>query len=249
MNAPLITNMLPQEVICLSDDMLEHARQCSAFLSIPLHSKATRACYLCFDKQRISIIHKENKQRTVFTHSFDNHTIKRRVQTQNQHLLKAFKDKKYPISHILDVTAGWCRDSFILAQNQYTVTAIEQSPLVYYLTRFSLNKYAKNQPLSLHLFHNNALNYLTRLCVMPHAIYLDPMFPDSKHQAKNKKDIQVLQSVTHNIDMDKLFQYSLNTATRRVVVKRPLHSPFLCQKKPCFQFKGKTIRFDVYQCH
>ncbi len=240
--------MLPQEIICLSQEMLEQAQQCSTFLSLPINAVATKDQYLKFEGNQISVISKERKQNTVFIHSFEEKAIQRRLQTQDQHLLKAFRDKQKPISRILDVTAGWCRDSFILAQNKYDVMAVEQSKLVYFLTHHSLTHYLRKNELKLSLFHDNALHHLTRLTDLPDAIYLDPMFPNSKHQAKNKKEIQVLQAVTHNLDIDDLFQSALSKAKQRVVVKRPLHSEFLCHQKPNFQFKGKTIRFDVYQC-
>ena len=227
--------------------MLDDAIACSQFLSIPLHDIPSENQYLLFDKHQIQIITLEKKQSLSYRHDFESHSIQRRIQTQDQHLLKAFKDKKKDINSILDVTAGWCRDAFLLAQNKYQVTAIEQSDLIYYVTKQSIAKYTTHNPLSLTLHHANAINYIESLTHFPDAIYMDPMFPSSKHQAKNKKEIQLLQAVTQNTDIENLFDVSLKTATQRVVVKRPLHSEFLNSLKPNFQFKGKTIRFDIYQ--
>jgi len=240
--------MIPKEIICVSEDMLNSAQECSIFLNIPLNIEPSHNQYLVFENNAISIISKQRKQLVRFTHSFNANAIQRRLQTQDQHLLKAFKDKQKPIKDILDVTAGWCRDSFILAQNGYQVSAIEHTHLVYFLTQHSLTRYLEQHALTLHLQHDNALTYLSQLKTLPDAIYLDPMFPSSNHQAKNKKEIQFLQSVTNNLDIEPLFQLALESAQQRVVVKRPLHSDFLNLLKPNFQFKGKTIRFDVYQC-
>lgn len=240
--------MFPKEIICFSQEMLLDAQHCSQFLSIPLNIEPSQEQYLVFENNAISMISKQQKQPLSVTHNFDSNAIQRRLQTQDQHLLKAFKDKQKPISSILDVTAGWCRDSFILAQNGYDVCAVEQSDLIYFLTQHSLTHYLKHHSLHLKLHHANALNYLNTLKELPSAIYLDPMFPSSNHQAKNKKEIQLLQSVTSNLDIEPLFQLALESAQQRVVVKRPLRSEFLNQLKPSFQFKGKTIRFDVYQC-
>lgn len=228
--------------------MLTEAHFCSQLLSIPIHKSASNNHYLLFDDGCISIYSLEKKQTLHYGHNFETHAIQRRTQTQDQHLLKAFNDKQKSIKTILDVTAGWCRDSFILAQNNYHVAAIEQSELIYYLSYFSLKKYLKQHQLNLELHHANAFNHLQQLNILPDAIYLDPMFPSSKQQAKNKKEIQLLQAVTSNVDIEQLFDLSLKKATQRVVVKRPLHSDFLNHLKPNFQFKGKTIRFDIYQC-
>ena len=247
-NALLIIDMLPKEIICNDPSMLEEAQVCSQFLSIPIHNMPSKDQYLNFEDGQISIISLAKKQSLSYRHSFKTHAIQRRIQTQDQHLLKAFNDKHKAINSILDITAGWCRDSFILAQNNYQVTAIEQSDLIYYLSNHSLIGYLAHNYLTLELHHANALHYLQKLSSLPDAIYLDPMFPSHKHQAKNKKEIQLLQSITQNVEMESLFALSLKKAKQRIVVKRPLHSEFLNNLKPDFQFKGKTIRFDIYQC-
>jgi 16S rRNA (guanine1516-N2)-methyltransferase len=52
--------------------------------------------------------------------------------------------------------------------------------------------------------------------------------------------------VGDDTDADQLLGLALGVATRRVVVKRPVHAPFLAQKKPTHSFVGKTARFDMY---
>ncbi|MBL7004328.1 MAG: class I SAM-dependent methyltransferase [Gammaproteobacteria bacterium] len=236
--------MQPLQIICSDDQLIDAAKACSQLLSIPILSSPSEDSYLCFKEGEITFI---SPQQLSFQHSFNNNNFERRAQAQNQHLLKAFKDKKKPIRHILDATAGWCRDSFILANNNFQVTATEQSALLYFLVQFSLNNYLKTNSLNLELQHSNAFDLLTLSKTSFQAIYLDPMFPNSHNQAKNKKEIQVLQHVTKNIEIETLFELALKKATQRVVVKRPLQSDYLAQLKPHFQYKGKTIRFDIYQ--
>ncbi len=240
--------MFPKEIICLDETMLKQAQACSQLLSIPIHKAPSQDQFLNFENGMIDVVSKQKKQQLSYCHDFTANAITRRLQTQDQHLLKAFKDKQKHIITILDVTAGWCRDSFILAQNGYDVKAVEQSDLIHYLTQHSLKRYKLQHKLSLDLYHGNALNYLKHLSDLPNAIYLDPMFPSSHHQAKNKKEIQLLQAITNNANITELFRLALNKAEQRVVVKRALNSEFLDQQKPDFQYKGKTIRFDVYQC-
>lgn len=244
--------MFPKEIICSDPLMIKEAQKCSQFLSIPIHDIATEEQYLKFAHFSIDLITLKNKQSLSYCHNFEAPAIQRRLQTQEQHLLKAFNDKQKAISRILDVTAGWCRDSFILAHNNFRVSAVEQSDLIYYLSQFSLSHYLTRHQLSLKLHHANAMDYLKNLNDLPDAIYLDPMFPSAKNRAKNraknKKELQLLQEITQNVAMDKLFELSLNKARQRVVVKRPLHGEFLNNLKPNFQFKAKAIRFDIYQC-
>ncbi len=240
--------MLPKEIICCDENMLATAQACSDLLNIPIHHTRTEDQFLDFSNGVISLSSTDNKQLLTFTHSFDSSSLRRRIQAQDQHLLKAFKDKQKPIVSILDLTAGWCRDSFILANNNWQVTAVEQSTLIHFLTQFSLQRYSLNSHVPLSLIRQNSFAYLTTLKTSPDAIYIDPMFPSGNHPAKNKKEIQLLQAVTENIQINELFELALDTAKQRVVVKRPLHSEFLNARKPSFQYTGKTIRFDVYQC-
>jgi 16S rRNA (guanine1516-N2)-methyltransferase len=43
-----------------------------------------------------------------------------------------------------------------------------------------------------------------------------------------------------------LLAAALRIATKRVVVKRPDYAPFLTERMPTMQIKGKKHRFDVY---
>lgn len=240
--------MLPTAIIIKQQDMLASAVQCSKQLNIPITETTEDTCYLEFNHSKISIIQRRDKQTLCFTHDFTANNVNRRLQSQNQHLLKAFKDKQKAITSVCDLTAGWCRDSFILAKNGYHITAVEQSPIIHFITQFSLQNLAKDDTTTLKLIHANSFDYLSTVDKKPQAIYLDPMFPTQQHQAKNKKEIQLLQNITQNTQIDDLFQLALKQAQQRVVIKRPLHSEFLSQTKPSFQYTGKTIRFDVYQC-
>lgn len=240
--------MLPNEIICNETSLLESAKQCGELLDIPVRTDNTSSEYLLFKDNHITFINEVKKQSLSFQHNFEANTIQRRLQSQDQHLLKAFKDKHKAIEDIIDVTAGWCRDSFILAENGYHVTAIEQSQLIYFLTQFSIDRYKNSHELTLKLINDNSFKFLRQVTEKPSAIYLDPMFPSNKNQAKNKKEIQILQAITSNQQIYELMSLALQTAKQRVVVKRPIRSEFLNQLKPDFQYKGKTIRFDVYQC-
>ena len=89
--------------------------------------------------------------------------------------------------------------------------------------------------------------YLKSTNDAPHVVYLDPMFPDNKKSAKNKKEMQVLQNlVGHSTDDQDLLKLARATAVNRVVVKRPVKAPAYAQTEPDFTISGKNIRYDVY---
>ena len=79
-------------------------------------------------------------------------------------------------------------------------------------------------------------------------IYLDPMFPSRTKQASVGREAQILQAFAtpdhpHN---DQLLTWALDTATRRVVVKRPIKASPLAGPLPTSAVKGKAVRFDIY---
>lgn len=190
-------------------------------------------------------------QKTCFAHSFTNLKLIQRSRQKNQLLLKACNNKKREIKTVVDLTAGWGKDSFILATHGQKVTMIEQNPLIFNCLDYLLNiaRQDKKQPLfdRLDSIHRNSVEYLSTLeGIKPDCLYLDPMFPAHKSSARPAKDLQILQLLTDNQDMDQLFALALSRARYRVVVKRPLHSPALNDKKADIVYREKTIRFDVY---
>ena len=94
----------------------------------------------------------------------------------------------------------------------------------------------------------NSLDFLEKNTEKFDVIYLDPMFPNRQKSAKVKKTMQYFQEIVFydNEQEEKLLDLSLQKAQKRVVVKRPKLAPFLAQKFPTHQIKGKTIRYDVY---
>lgn len=83
---------------------------------------------------------------------------------------------------------------------------------------------------------------------VPEVIYLDPMYPVVQRKtALNKEAMRFLKRVVgDDCDIDELFLYALQLATRRVVVKRPRSAPHLAAKKPNIIFRGASCRYDVY---
>ena len=79
-------------------------------------------------------------------------------------------------------------------------------------------------------------------------IYLDPMFPTKTKRAAVGREAQVLQAFAtpDSPQDDQLLTWALDTALRRVVVKRPIKAPPLAGPHPTSAVKGRAVRFDIY---
>lgn len=162
--------------------------------------------------------------------------------SKRQPLAKAFgKDVKT----IVDATAGWGRDAFLLARFGYHVTAVERSPVVAALLRDGVER-ASRQAI-FEVKQGDARDVLRAVAVPPDAVYLDPMYPPKKKKsARSRKGIELLRTlVGTDEDAGDLFTQAMAAATRRVVVKRADDAPLLATE-PTISFGGKTVRYDVY---
>jgi 16S rRNA (guanine1516-N2)-methyltransferase len=188
-----------------------------------------------------------------FHHSFISGALAKRARQSNQALIRACNNKSRTIDAVLDLTAGWGADSLTLANHGKQVTLLEQNVLVHAVLDYSLTCLAQESASPeiaglMHLEATEAGSYLRNL-TDDHAfdcIYLDPMFPARKSSAKPAKEMQILQALTHNLEIETCFDLARQKARKRVVVKRPAKAPHLASAKPDIVYREKTIRFDVY---
>jgi 16S rRNA (guanine1516-N2)-methyltransferase len=191
--------------------------------------------------------------RLRFHHSFISGPVATRAAQSTQLLLKACNNKQRSIDKILDVTAGWGVDSYILARHGHKVTMLEQNQLVYAIVACSLELLAADANAGvtanrMNIENTDANRYLHGLAGDREydCIYLDPMFRAHKSGAKPAKEMQILQAITANVDIDDCFEAALLKAGKRVVVKRAAKAPPLNQLKPDLVYRAKSIRFDIY---
>jgi 16S rRNA (guanine1516-N2)-methyltransferase len=146
---------------------------------------------------------------------------------------------------VVDATAGLGRDAFMLALYGCQVTMIERSKVIAQLLQDGLVRAQALEASSrLKLIFGDAIKRLPEL-EKPDAIYLDPMYPESKKTAAKRKEMTIFRElVGEDLDMPELLELALHTAQKRVVLKRPLKAKTLL--KPNTVYKGSTIRFDVY---
>lgn len=188
---------------------------------------------------------------------FDELLLKFKMQPLSQQpLLKAIGAVK-DSPRILDVTAGLCKDAFLMAMRGHSVVALERSKDVADLVLDGFER-AKNA---------NKIDFLNRLdfrCVDAFVelqkihehfdvLYLDPMYPQRETSALPKKEMQVLRHFLgtndkslFEIDQEttQLLQLALQKTKRKVVLKRPLWAEPLM--RPRHTIEGKLSRFDIY---
>ncbi len=166
---------------------------------------------------------------------------------------KAVGIKKGHRPNIVDATAGWGRDAFVLTTLGCRVHMIERSELMAKLLEDGLRRAEQDEKIGSMIKDNLTLSFgesqqeLLQTPFEPEVIYLDPMFPHKEKSALVKKDMQILQDVVgQDEDTEALLHLALTIATNRVVVKRPSTANFLAGLKPQTSIKTKKHRFDIY---
>jgi len=203
---------------------------------------------LVFSSINLSLITKNHK--TPFVVDFLSKEIQYRINhPPKELLLKACGIKKIKKPTILDITAGWGRDGFILANSGCNVTMLEKSDIVYTLLEDGLNRLRANRDLDIKCINTDALDYLNKLNIdeYPNVIYIDPMRDIEGKSAKNKKEMEILRNIVGiEKNIDTLINAALKCAKNRVVIKfdRLYENPY---KNKCdISFDGSNSRFDVY---
>lgn len=171
-----------------------------------------------------------------------------------QMIAKAVGIKSGVRPHVLDVTAGLGKDSFVLATLGCEVDMIERSPVIHALLADGLMRAQTDAEVAdvchrMRLFHGNAIEVMRSHFAeqRPQVVYVDPMFPHTEKSALVKKEMRVFRDIVgDDNDSAELLEVALSTATARVVVKRPRKAPTIEGRAPSYQLEGKSSRYDIY---
>ena len=163
--------------------------------------------------------------------------------SNRQPLAKAIGFKGEPL-FVLDITAGWAQEAFLISKMGCHVTAVESHPFVFHFVQEAL---AQLKPPGLNFVLDNSLNYLKTIkeTNSPDVIYMDPMFGDKKKSLSNKSLRILKRLVGETKDKEELFDWALKKAKKRVVVKRHRLEPSLKGKSLCV-FEGRSVCYDVF---
>lgn len=157
-------------------------------------------------------------------------------------------------STVIDASAGLGRDSLILASSGLNVVALERHPVLSVLLADALRRAARHEALQpvlsrIRLEEHDARAWLAQHDTPFDAAVFDPMFPPRRKGAAVKKEMQILQRLLgDDADPDAAETLVLlrQRVRRRVVVKRPLHAPWLGDVEPSHALRGRSTRFDIY---
>ncbi len=171
---------------------------------------------------------------------------------RGQALPKAAGFTKGRTPTVIDATAGFGRDAFLLASLGANVTLIERSADVHAMLEDGLERArAADEQIAeivsrMTLLFGDAKELLKGLSA--DVIVVDPMHPPRKTKALVKKEMRVLRSyVGADPDAEDLVKVALEVAKRRVVLKWPAKGdPLPNIRKPSHQLMGKSTRYDVF---
>lgn len=156
---------------------------------------------------------------------------------------------------VVDATAGFGRDAFVLACLGCRVTLLERSPVVAALLEDGYRRACADGEIGdlvqdrMMVKHADAVTALSGLEAIrrPDVVYLDPMYPERRKSSLVKKEMRALQCLLHPEPRDdRLLSTAIAVARERVVVKRPMSAPPLNDRPPTMSIKGKHHRYDVY---
>lgn len=178
----------------------------------------------------------------------------RRKSGQNELLGKAVGWKQSLAPRVLDVTAGFGLDSFLLADLGCDVLGAERQPVLATLLELartralsSDDEWLRGVASRLMFRQGDAKDLSLEYVADRDVIYLDPMFPVERRAAPGK-GMQVLQRLCGEAgaDGETLLQWAVTQPVKRVVVKRPRKAPPLLEEGLGHKITGRAVRFDVY---
>ena len=165
------------------------------------------------------------------------------------HLKKAIGKTDRPL-RILDATAGLLGDSMIMLALGHSVTAYEQSKILYMLLNNELNQLSETDS---HLINFQLIN--SNVCEINFneksfdVVYFDPMYPEDKSSSARRSDLKKINSILEieglASDPESTFTYLRNIPSTKLIVKRPLKADAF-KGSINYQVLGKSVRFDIY---
>ena len=165
------------------------------------------------------------------------------------HLKKAIGKTDRPL-RILDATAGLLGDSMIMLALGHSVTAYEQSKILYTMLNNELNQLSETDSnlLNFQLINSNVCE--TKFSEESFdVIYFDPMYPEDKASSARRSDLKKINSILEIeglvSDPESTFTYLRNIPSTKLIVKRPLKADAF-KGSINYQVLGKSVRFDIY---
>ena len=160
------------------------------------------------------------------------------------------RDAKHEPARVVDATAGLGEDSFLLAAAGFQVDLYERDQVIARLLEDGLKRALAHPSLSpiasrMTLHVEDSITALQALDYAPDIVLLDPMFPERQKSGSVKKKFQLLGRLEQPCtDEEELMNAALLARPKKIVVKRPLHGPYLAGRIPSHSYSGRIIRYD-----
>ena len=249
---PPLNNAL-DSLVAVTSAALPRAKLLETKLSVPIKALDKSFVQLLVEEQRLSLQVPDIGKPVFIDFSSGKYDHRRKFGGgKGQPLAKAVGMKQGHTPYIIDATAGFARDAFVLASLGSTVTMLEQSPVISLLIEDALQQEEMEDEVRLitqrmTIHHANAIDFLSTVQERPDVIYMDPMYPSRDKSALVKKEMQALhQLIGPDTNSEKLLSVARQVAVRRVVVKRPKGAEFVGNQKPSASIQSKNTRYDLY---
>lgn len=208
--------------------------------------------YLAEHSGRLTLCHAGEQPERGLWVDFNSADIQRRIAAgRHSALARALGlHKRFGIK-VFDATCGLGRESAVLAGLGCTLTAVERHSALYALLADGVRRMDIQPPAwwvnwqDLH--HANGRDWLQHDATTDafDAIYIDPMFDNTRRKARPQRAMQWLEELVGvDDDAQQLLAAARDSAKRRVVVKS--HARAAPLARPDHQIAGKAMRFDVY---
>lgn len=243
----------PVSIVALDDQAIGRAQALADRLGLELSTMQADASQLWLGDHTLALKVPEFKQAFSINFSSGKYDHRRKFGGgRGQPLARAVGLKQGQTPSVIDATAGFARDAFVLASLGCEVTMIEQNKIMSLLIEDALMRAADDAAIAeiaarMKLYQGNAIVLLAEAKLQADVIYLDPMYPGRDKSALVKKEMQLLhQLVGADIDSGELLTIAREKAGKRVVVKRPKGAEFVGEQKPAASVQSKNTRFDIY---
>lgn len=235
------------------DDHSDRIQELATRLNLPLYHledfrSDSKTFYLHFEND-VLFLSEHQTQLHVCVDFCSTAFRKRLFEPRSKHPLYRALGISKGVKTIADATAGFGRDSFLIASWDCKVDAIERNPIVFELLSDGLRRAKEDDKLisianQIKLRSGDSFDILDTLA--PDTIYIDPMLGETTSQAKVKKEMQVFRALLgKDHDATKVIKKAIESAQARVVVKRPLRSEALHDPVSA-EYTSKRTRYDMY---
>lgn len=247
------TETLKSYIYCQDPSLLEKCQKLSQKSGLEIHnellSPASEYTYIAYNDDRLTLYGEDQEISADFRRMLPRLKINN---LNGEMIVKACGLKNFQSPpRIVDATAGFGEDSFLLAAKGCTVKLFELDPVIYSLLDDSIIRGMNDSELkdavsNMSALHMNSIEYLNTAHDDIDIVVLDPMFPKRQKSGLVKKKFQLIHNLEKPCDNEEeLLNAAIRAKPKKIVIKRPGKGSYLANVKPTYSIEGKSIRYDI----